>query len=136
MSPLATGHTKPNPPAVAIQGQMITNNAAPITIGGAKVPYQSGIMRVDSKIQPVPLTTEKGRKHTSLVIVGDLSFSILPAAAQSELTDPIESATGAASLLNNNIPPDSHLNSFTCITVGGQTSTLQSNAIQVAGKTL
>lgn len=137
LSALATEHTKPNPPAVAIQGQTIINNAAPITIGGAKVAYQSGILSVDSKIQPVPLSTEKGQIHTSLVIVGDLSFSILPAAAQSDFTHPVENAPGAASLIDKNkIPPDSHLDSFTYITVGGQTFTLQSNAIQVAGNTL
>jgi acetoacetate decarboxylase len=156
-SSLAPGYTKPIPPAVAIQGQTITNNAAPITIGGAKVAYQSGILSVDNIIQPVPLATNRGAMHTNLFVVGDLSFSILPAAAQADVTHPVENAPGTTPHVDknnippskhpdsikftshvdiNNIPPGKHPDSLEYVMVGSQTFTLQSNAIQVAGKTL
>jgi len=137
LSAPATKHTKPNLPAVAIQGQTITNNAAPMTIEGAKVAYQSGILSVDSQTQPVPLSTEEGSKHTNLVIVGCLSFSIIPAAAQSNLSHSVEDTPSAASLIDKvNIPTGKHLDAYTYITVGGQTFTLQSNVIQIVGKTI
>lgn len=155
-SPRATGYTKPDSPAVAIQGQTITNNAAPITIGGAKVAYHSGTLSVDDKIQPVPFTTNKRAMRTNLVVVDDLSFSILPAAAQADVTHAFEDASGTTHVDENNnppakhpawlkytphvdtnnVPPGKHTDSLEYVTVGSQTLTLQSNAIQVAGKTL
>lgn len=133
--PPPTAQMGPNPPAVVISGQTISDNAAQLTIDGTKVAYQS--VAINSYIQSIPTATKSGQTQVEFSTVGGLNFYILPASVQSDPTQLDQNAPNLMSVIDKD--SDSAIeypDSVTRINVGDQTLTLQSNDIEVAGTTL
>ena len=114
--------------AIVVQGQTITNNAAPVTVGGTVVAYQAGSIRVNNDVQPYPAAENSDAANASPVTVGGLTFSAVASIAH--LTD------GQHNNIDSNAMPANDPGAATYLTISGHTITVQANGIVVAGKTL
>ena len=128
-SPLAV------PPAVAFQSSTITQGAAPVTISKTPVVYQSGSISAGGEIQAIPIGWGQDNENARPMIVGGLTFSAVPSAAEADNDSQIGKEHTANSVQIND-PAANDPDSATFVTVGGQTIAVDANAISVAGKTL
>ncbi|KAL9069668.1 MAG: hypothetical protein Q9161_005368 [Pseudevernia consocians] len=128
-SPLAV------PPAVAFQSSTITQGAAPVTISKTLVVHQSGSISAGGEIQAIPTGWGQDNENARPLIVGGLTFSAIPSAAEADNDSQINKDESANAVQIND-PAANDPDSATFVTVGGQTIALDANAISVAGNTL
>ena len=115
-------------PAIVVQGQTITNNAAPVTVDRTIIAYQAGSIRVNNEVLPYPAVENLDTANASPVTVGGLTFSAV--ASIVHLND------GAQYNVESNALPANDPGAATYITISGHPITVQANRIVVAGKTL
>ena len=123
------------PPAVGLQGHIISQDAAPVTIGNSPVVYQSGSISAGSEIHAVPTDWGQESEDTSPVIVGGLTFSAIPFAVTTA-SGPQIGNNPAINPTQTNDPPFHNPDSATYITIGNQAIAIDANAISLAGTTL
>lgn len=114
--------------AIVVQGQTITNNAAPVTVGGTIIAYQAGSIRVNNEVLPYPAAENLDTANASPVTVGGLTFSAVASIAH--VND------GAHYNVESNALPANDPGAATYITISGQTITVQANGIVIAGSML
>lgn len=107
-------NTPPRAPAVVVQGQTITDGAAPVTINNTPVTYQAGILSAGGAVRRISASWGQNGPNISPVTVGGLTFSPSPTPASG-----VQSPYPAL-----------------MITVGFHPIEVASNAIAVAGTTL
>lgn len=127
-----------SPPAMIIGGQKITNNADPTTIRGARVLYRSGDLKVGNYVYKIPAAAGQGQRPRGSMVAGGLTFSFIPAAVAEVSAKqgflPIVEHSPTSVIINDK--DNEGQRSATYITVGGQTFSIEPNAVQVAGKTI
>ena len=116
------------PPAVALQGDTITQGAGPITISQMPVVYQSGTISAGGETKAIPTGWGQSSGNANPMVVGGLTFSAISSAAKAN-GDPYSNNDHAANPAQMNDPA-------TYITVAGQTIAVDANAVSVAGTTL
>ena len=131
-----TKNTPPGfPPAVALQGDTITQGADPKTISQMPVVYQSGSISVGGEVKAIPTGWGQSSDDAKSMVVGGLTFSAIPSATEAN-GDPYSSNDHAANPAQMNDPAAKNSDPATYITVAGQTIAVDANAISVAGTTL
>ncbi|KAK3176962.1 hypothetical protein OEA41_008288 [Lepraria neglecta] len=73
------------PPALAIDGQTITNGGPPVTISGTPIVYQSGSIRIGGQIQPIsagrdvqPNELPNGNADPNYITIGGQTIAVDP----------------------------------------------------------
>lgn len=118
------------PPAIGLQGHIISQDAAPVTIGNLPVVYQSGSISGGGEIHAVPTNWVLGSEDASPIAVGGLTFSAITSSSDTD-GDPQTGNTPAADPTQVK-----DAGSATYITIAHQPIAIASNAIILPGTTL
>lgn len=122
-------------PAVGLQGHIISQGAALVTIGNSPVVYQSGSISAAREVHAIPTNWGQRSEDASPVIVEGLTFSAIPFAA-TITPDPGTGNNPVSNPTPTNDPPFHNPDSATYITIGHQPLAIAPNAISLAGTTL